>query len=125
MLFKSKVAEPNRVTEYVHSQGKESFIAEFVYDDNLQIGIFETSNPEVINELKTRGYEVVGEEESEESFGEEDDGLTIQTIKDAMENDDLDSIKIKDLLIYADKNKIDLGDAKKKADIVKIILESQ
>ena len=114
MKFQGKVAEPNRVTEYVTDPKTDLIVAE------IKDGVFETEDPKIIAVLKARGYEVI--DEVPDDNGPEE--LTMESIREASEKDDLDSIKVKDLIEFAEVKGIDLGDAKKKADIVEIILNS-
>jgi hypothetical protein len=58
--FKGKVAEPNRVTEYIHDPLSEKLIAE------IKDGIFETDDKILIKRLKELGYEVIEGDVEEE-----------------------------------------------------------
>jgi hypothetical protein len=115
MIFKGKVAEPDRVTEHVYDPTTERVIAE------IKGGVFETEDTKVIDRLKALGYESI-DEPSREPDGDE---LTKESIARAVEDGTTDSIKVKDLIAFAEENQIDLGDARKKDDIITAILESK
>ena len=112
MKFKGKVAEPDRVTEQVWDPKTGSVIAE------IKDGVFETEKPEVIASLKSLGYEVI----DDQSSVEDDNELTKEKISKAVEDGTTDSFKVKDLIVFAEENGIDLGDARKKDDIITVIL---
>lgn len=66
-------------------------------------GVFETNDEAVVSKLKAMGYAVEGEADAKP----------------------LDKMKVEELQAYASKRNIDLGDATKKADILKIIQEAE
>ena len=66
-------------------------------------GVFETNDEAVAEKLKGMGYEVTGEADA-------------KLIED---------MKVDELKAYAAENNIDLGEATKKADILKIIQEAE
>lgn len=66
-------------------------------------GVFETNDEAVAEKLKGMGYEVTGEAD-------------VKPIED---------MKVDELKAYAAENNIDLGEATKKADILKIIQEAE
>lgn len=66
-------------------------------------GIFETNNEVLVSKLKDLGYTVEGETNAKP----------------------LDEMKVDELKAYVAEHNIDLGDAKNKADILKIIQETE
>lgn len=66
-------------------------------------GVFETNDEAVAEKLKGMGYEVTGEAD-------------VKPIED---------MKVDELKAYAAENNIDLGEATKKADILKVIQEAE
>lgn len=68
-------------------------------------GVFETNDEAVAEKLKGMGYEVTGE-------------------ADAVEKS-IDKMNLDELKAYAAENNIDLGEATKKADILKVIQEAE
>lgn len=66
-------------------------------------GVFETNDEAVAEKLKGMGYEVTGEADAKS----------------------IDDMKVDELKAYAAENNIDLGEATKKADILKIIQEAE
>ena len=66
-------------------------------------GVFETNDEAVSEKLKGMGYEVTGEADAKP----------------------IDDMKVDELKAYAAENNIDLGEATKKADILKIIQEAE
>lgn len=66
-------------------------------------GVFETNDESVAEKLKGMGYEVTGEADAKP----------------------IEDMKVDELKAYAAKNNIDLGEATKKADILKIIQEAE
>lgn len=68
-------------------------------------GVFETNDAAVAEKLKGMGYEVTGE-------------------ADAVEKS-IDKMNLDELKAYAAENNIDLGEATKKADILKVIQEAE
>ena len=66
-------------------------------------GIFETNDEAVAEKLKGMGYEVTGEADAKP----------------------IEDMKVDELKAYAAENNIDLGEATKKADILKIIQEAE
>ena len=66
-------------------------------------GVFETNDEALAFSLKGKGYKVEGEADAKP----------------------LDKMKVDELKAYAAENNIDLGEATKKADILKIIQEAE
>jgi hypothetical protein len=66
-------------------------------------GVFETNDEAVAKKLKGMGYEVTGEADAKP----------------------IEDMKVDELKAYAAENNIDLGEATKKADILKIIQEAE
>lgn len=66
-------------------------------------GVFETNDEAVAEKLKGMGYEVTGEADAKP----------------------IEDMKVDELKAYAAENNIDLGEATKKADILKIIQEAE
>lgn len=66
-------------------------------------GVFETNDEAVAEKLKGMGYEVTGEADAKP----------------------IEDMKVNELKAYAAENNIDLGEATKKADILKIIQEAE
>lgn len=66
-------------------------------------GVFETNDEAVAEKLKGMGYEVTGEADAKP----------------------IEDMKVDELKAYAAENNIDLGEATKKADILKIIQEAK
>lgn len=66
-------------------------------------GVFETNDEAVAEKLKGMGYEVTGEADAKP----------------------IEEMKVDELKAYAAENNIDLGEATKKADILKIIQEAE
>ena len=66
-------------------------------------GVFETNDATVAEKLKGMGYEVTGEADAKP----------------------IEDMKVDELKAYAAENNIDLGEATKKADILKIIQEAE
>lgn len=66
-------------------------------------GVFETNDEAVAEKLKGIGYEVTGEADAKP----------------------IEDMKVDELKAYAAENNIDLGEATKKADILKIIQEAE
>ena len=66
-------------------------------------GFFETNDEAVAEKLKGMGYEVTGEANAKP----------------------IEDMKVDELKAYAAENNIDLGEATKKADILKIIQEAE
>lgn len=66
-------------------------------------GVFETNDKAVAEKLKGMGYEVTGEADAKP----------------------IEDMKVDELKAYAAENNIDLGEATKKADILKIIQEAE
>lgn len=66
-------------------------------------GVFETNDEAVAEKLKDMGYEVTGEADAKP----------------------IEDMKVDELKAYAAENNIDLGEATKKADILKIIQEAE
>jgi hypothetical protein len=66
-------------------------------------GVFETNDEVVAEKLKGMGYEVTGEADAKP----------------------IEDMKVDELKAYAAENNIDLGEATKKADILKIIQEAE
>lgn len=66
-------------------------------------GVFETNDEAVAEKLKCMGYEVTGEADAKP----------------------IEDMKVDELKAYAAENNIDLGEATKKADILKIIQEAE
>lgn len=66
-------------------------------------GVFETNDEAVAEKLKGMGYEVTGEADAKP----------------------IEDMKVDELKSYAAENNIDLGEATKKADILKIIQEAE
>lgn len=64
-------------------------------------GVFETNDEQIAFKLKSMGHTVTGEADAKP----------------------LDDMKVEELKAYAAEHNIDLGDAAKKADILKIIQE--
>ncbi len=65
-------------------------------------GVFETNDTDAAEKLKGMGYTVTGETDAEKS---------------------IDKMNLDELKAYAAEHGIDLGDAAKKADILKVIQE--
>jgi hypothetical protein len=151
MIFKGKVAEPDRVSEYVYNPLNEQIVAE------IKGGLFETSDPAVIEVMKAQGYEVLDaipvDPEAELKTGEgtgeemtqvdeitnqgpadqgpadqgpaEDGKLSKLVIRQSVETGTTDILRVKDLISFAEENNIDLGDARKKDDIIMAILATE
>lgn len=66
-------------------------------------GVFETNDEQIAFKLKSMGHTVTGEADAKP----------------------LDDMKVEELKAYAAEHNIDLGDAAKKADILKIIQETE
>ena len=66
-------------------------------------GVFETNDEAVAEKLKGMGYEVTGEADAKP----------------------IEDMKVDELKAYAAENNIDLGEATKKADVLKIIQEAE
>lgn len=66
-------------------------------------GVFETNDEAVAEKLKGMGYEVTGEADAKP----------------------IEDMRVDELKAYAAENNIDLGEATKKADILKIIQEAE
>ena len=66
-------------------------------------GVFETNDEAVAEKLKGMGYEATGEADAKP----------------------IEDMKVDELKAYAAENNIDLGEATKKADILKIIQEAE
>lgn len=66
-------------------------------------GVFETNDEAVAEKLKGMGYEVTGEADAKP----------------------IEDMKVDELKAYAAENNIDLGEATKKADILKTIQEAE
>jgi len=66
-------------------------------------GVFETNDEAVAEKLKGMGYEVTGEADAKP----------------------IEDMKVDELKAYAAENNIDLGEATKKVDILKIIQEAE
>lgn len=66
-------------------------------------GVFETNDEAVAEKLKGMGYEVTGEADAKP----------------------IEDMKVDELKAYAAENNIDLGEATKKADILKVIQEAE
>ena len=64
-------------------------------------GVFETNDEQIVFKLKSMGHTVTGEADAKP----------------------LDEMKVEELKAYAAEHNIELGDAAKKADILKIIQE--
>lgn len=92
---KKKAKTPNMVWDAANNRPLCKFVK----------GVFETNDEAVAEKLKGMGYEVTGE-------------------ADAVEKS-IDKMNLDELKAYAAENNIDLGEATKKADILKIIQEAE
>lgn len=92
---KKKTKTPNMVWDAANNRPLCKFVK----------GVFETNDEAVAEKLKGMGYEVTGE-------------------ADAVEKS-IDKMNLDELKAYAAENNIDLGEATKKADILKVIQEAE
>lgn len=92
---KKKAKTPNMVWDGANNRPLCKFVK----------GVFETNDEAVAEKLKGMGYEVTGE-------------------ADAVEKP-VSKMNLDELKAYAAEHNIDLGDAEKKADILKVIQEAE
>lgn len=92
---KKKAKTPNMVWDSANNRPLCKFVK----------GVFETNDEAVAEKLKGMGYEVTGE-------------------ADAVEKS-IDKMNLDELKAYAAEHNIDLGEATKKADILKVIQEAE